>query len=150
MTGFPERPRGEVPALTADQMRQVDRLMVEDQHIELLQMMESAGRSLADAALALFAPATVAVLAGPGGNGGGGLVGARHHANRGVEVAVVLAAPGRMTPVAAHQLDAVRRMGIPVGDDLPATDLVVDALVGYSLHGPLRGRARDLVEQLGL
>ena len=35
------------PALTADQMREIDRVMVEDLHVELVQMMENAGRSLA-------------------------------------------------------------------------------------------------------
>ena len=83
----------DVPALTADQMREVDRAMVEDLHIELIQMMENAGRSLAQLAIARFAPARVTVLAGPGGNGGGGLVAARHLLNRGRTVSVVLSDP---------------------------------------------------------
>jgi len=37
-----------IPVVTADQMRAVDRAMVEDLHIELVQMMENAGRGLAD------------------------------------------------------------------------------------------------------
>jgi NAD(P)H-hydrate epimerase len=57
--------RRDVPTLTTDQMREVDRAMVEDLHIELIQMMENAGRSLAELALARFAPVTVTVLAGP-------------------------------------------------------------------------------------
>ena len=40
--------RSAVPALTTEQMRAVDRAMVDDLHIELVQMMENAGRSLAD------------------------------------------------------------------------------------------------------
>jgi NAD(P)H-hydrate epimerase len=59
-------------------MRQVDRAMVQDLHIELLQMMENAGRNLADVAITRIASVSVTVLAGPGGNGGGGLVAARH------------------------------------------------------------------------
>lgn len=38
---------GEVPYLTTDQMREVDRAMIEDYRIELVQMMENAGRNLA-------------------------------------------------------------------------------------------------------
>jgi NAD(P)H-hydrate epimerase len=49
-------------------------------------MMENAGRNLADLALRRFSPSTVVVLAGSGGNGGGGLVGARYLANRGATV----------------------------------------------------------------
>ena len=36
--------RRKLPALTTEQMREVDRVMVEDLHIELVQMMENAGR----------------------------------------------------------------------------------------------------------
>jgi NAD(P)H-hydrate epimerase len=66
--------RSAVPALTTEQMREVDRAMVEDLHIELVQMMENAGRNLAELAMTRFSPSSVTVLAGPGGNGGGGLL----------------------------------------------------------------------------
>jgi hypothetical protein len=69
-------------------MREVDRLVVEEYGIDLVRMMENAGRSLADLAITRFQPATVTVLAGTGGNGGGGLVAARHLSNRGVHVTV--------------------------------------------------------------
>lgn len=60
-------------------MREVDRLIVEDFHIELVQMMENAGRCLAHLARARFLDGNpsgrrVAVLSGIGGNGGGGLI----------------------------------------------------------------------------
>lgn len=119
--------------------------MIEDFGIELLQMMENAGRNLADLAWARYAPGTVVVLAGPGGNGGGGLAAARHLLNRGAEVSVVLAAD-ELTPVPAHQLGIVRRMGIPVPPEPPATaDLIIDALIGYSLRGDPTGRAAELI-----
>ena len=47
MNNLREIYRGEVPYLTTDQMREVDRAMIEDFHIELIQMMENAGRNLA-------------------------------------------------------------------------------------------------------
>lgn len=145
------------PTVTADQMREVDRVMVEDLHIGLIQMMENAGRGLADVATSVFAPKRVVVLAGSGGNGGGGLTAARHLANRGVGVTVVLARPGaQMTAVPAQQLDILRRMGVPVlAGDGPqwvstvarvAPDLVIDAVVGYGLSGPLADTAATLVE----
>ena len=135
-----------LPALTAEQMRAVDRAMVEDLHVELIQMMENAGRALAQLAIHRFAPANALVLAGPGGNGGGGLVAARHLANRGVAISVAVSTPAeRMTPVAAHQLDIVRRMGLPVTATPGPAQLVVDALIGYSLHGDPVGRAAELI-----
>ena len=82
----------EVPALTADQWREMDPLMVEELHIDLPRLVEDVRRSLADSVLARFAPATVTVLAGPGGNGGG-IAAARHEADRRVAVAVVFSRP---------------------------------------------------------
>ena len=55
-------------------MIEVDRVMVEDLKIELIQMMENAGRNLARLVLDLFNPASASVYAGSGGNGGGGVV----------------------------------------------------------------------------
>lgn len=68
-----------IPAITTDQMREVDRLMVDVFQIELIQMMENAGRNLARVALELFLEGEpvgklVQILTGSGGNGGGGLV----------------------------------------------------------------------------
>lgn len=136
------------PAVTAEQMREVDRLMVEEFHIELVQMMENAGRAVTDVAVADFDPGRVLVLAGPGGNGGG-LVAARHLLNRRREVHVVTAA-GRITPVTAHQLDILRRIGLALQEtattaDLAAADLIVDALLGYSLTGDPREPAATLI-----
>ena len=137
--------RSAVPALTTEQMRAVDRAMVEDLHIELVQMMENAGRNLAELAIARFSPGSVTVLAGPGGNGGGGLVAARHLVNRGSEVQVVLAAPDRLTPVPAHQADILARMGVPPATRPGTADLVIDALIGYSLRGDPTGTAAELI-----
>lgn len=139
-------PRADLPDLTVDQMREVDRIMIDDLGIGLLQMMENAGRNLADLAIRRYAPATTTVLTGPGGNGGGGLVAARHLRNRGVAVHVVLAAADRMSDVPAHQLRILEHMDVPVVDSPPSADLVIDALLGYSLRGDPRGRAAGLID----
>src|SRR5215472_8599880 len=125
--------RDAVPALTTEQMRAVDQAMVDDLHIDLVQMMENAGRNLAELAITRFAPDSVTVLAGPGGNGGGGLVAARHLANRGCQVQVVLSQPGRLTPVPAHQADILARMGVTMAGRPAPADVILDALIGYSL-----------------
>jgi len=143
--GFPVLPASTIPAVTAEQMREVDRIMVEDLHIELTQMMENAGRNLASLALRRFGPRAVTVLAGPGGNGGGGLVAARHLANHAVDVSVVLSSLDQIGEVPRHQLDIVERMGVAVTEEPPESDLVLDALLGYSLQGDPRGRAAELI-----
>jgi NAD(P)H-hydrate epimerase len=143
----------DIPAVTVQQMREVDRIMVEDLGIELQQMMENAGRALAGRARAMLggdaAGRRVTVLAGSGGNGGGGLVAGRRLALWGAEVTVVLAQPGEsMAGVPAQQLAVIGRIGVPVhgpGTQLPTADLLVDALIGYSLTGAPRPPASSLI-----
>ena len=137
-----------LPALTEAQMREVDRIMVEDLGIELIQMMENAGRNLAELALRRFRPGSVIVLAGPGGNGGGGLVAARHLVNRGLEVTVsVSRAPSDFGGVPAHQLATLDEMHVPRGvGAVSEADLIIDALIGYGLRGNPRGETRNLIE----
>jgi NAD(P)H-hydrate epimerase len=135
-----------LPALTAAQMAEVDRIMIEDLDIQLHQMMENAGRNLADLTMRRFDPRTVIVLAGSGGNGGGGITAARHLANRGVEVVVVLGQDrAAMGEVPGHQLDIVERLGVRISDEPEDGAVVIDALIGYSLKGEPRGRIADLI-----
>ena len=146
----------EIPWLSTEQMIEVDRAMIEDYGITLTQMMENAGRALALVAKARFLADSpkgrrVVVLAGTGGNGGGALVAARRLANWGADVHVLLAAAGRMTPVPAHQLNILHRMGIRVDDvdGMPAVgpvDLILDGIIGYSLQGAPRGAAQTMIE----
>lgn len=136
-----------LPAITTDQMREVDRIMIDDLGIELIQMMENAGHRLAAVVVDRFTPKTVTVLAGPGGNGGGGLAAARHLANRGSDVTVTLARPlDDLAPVPRHQADILDRMDVRFTADPPESEAVVDALIGYSLRGDPRGRTAELIE----
>jgi NAD(P)H-hydrate epimerase len=152
----------ELPFLTTDQMREVDRAMIEDYHIDLIQMMENAGRNLARLARHRFLNGdpqdrAVLVLAGSGGNGGGGLVCARHLYNWGAPVQVWTTRPrDEYLGVPAHQLDILYRMGVAVEQVpetvaasqaayLPPADLIIDALIGYSLSGAPRGPAAQLI-----
>src|SRR5258708_37180698 len=67
-------------ALTAAEMREVDRLTTERYGIPSLQLMEAAGKNVANAVLREFSPALsqrVTILCGKGNNGGDGLVAAR-------------------------------------------------------------------------
>lgn len=139
-------PTSELPALTAEQMREVDRIMVDDLGIQLVQMMENAGRSLADVAVTRYHPSSCTVLAGPGGNGGGGLAAARHLHNRGVAVNVVLEEGRELQGVPAHQLEILRRMNVAVVADPRPASLVIDAMIGYSLRGDPRGPVAEWID----
>lgn len=148
--------RESIPALTTDQMVEVDRLMIEEYDIQLVQMMENAGRNLADLTQLMLAGEVldrpILVLAGRGANGGGGMVAARHLANRGADVQVMLAHPMEtFDGVPAHQLKTLLSMGVSVtlagdGWELPSADLIIDALIGYGLSGNPRGSTAHLIQ----
>lgn len=142
-----------VPAVTATEMRAVDRIAVEEYAIGIRQMMEHAGRALAGV-VRTVADGPVLVLAGNGGNGGGGLCAARHLANRDTAVRVVLDRPlAALEGPAGRHARTLDRMGVRIDtgtghiEDTPV-DCVIDALVGYGLEGPLRGPAKNLVESV--
>src|SRR6516165_9320282 len=146
-----------IPAVTVAQMREVDRIMVDELHIELLQMMENAGRCLAAHTRSWLSGQVrgrqVVVLAGSGGNGGGGLVAARRLTIWGAAAAVVLGqSRSEVRGVPAHQLEILHRMGVPVWtpgqsppDALAHADAILDALIGYSRQGPPREPIASLI-----
>jgi len=143
-----------VPAITAAQMREVDRIAVEEFGLGLLQMMENAGRNLAGNVMELLdtAAGRVVVLAGAGGNGGG-IACARHLHNHGFDVAIVLdREAATLTGAPAAQLATLAAAGLVPANSGEApglvhgADLVVDALIGYSLAGAPRGRTAELIE----
>ncbi|MFX1256048.1 MAG: NAD(P)H-hydrate epimerase [Promethearchaeota archaeon] len=148
----------EYPYITSAQMREIDRLMVEECHIELIQMMENAGRNLARLARSRFLKGDpvgkiVLILAGSGGNGGGGLVCARFLHNWGAKVRVVVTKPfSKLKGVPKHQLDILMRMNISilVSDEKltlqDSFDLIIDSLIGYSLRGAPRDEAARLIK----
>jgi len=147
---YPAQTFDDVGWLTEVQMIEVRSRHDHDLHIELIQMMENAGRNLAQLVIDLYSPDTVAVLCGTGGNGGGGLVAARHLANRGVDVTVTLSKPAAsLAGAPAHQHDVVQRMGLAVVKDPRPADVTIDALIGYSMKGPPRGRVAELIEIVG-
>jgi NAD(P)H-hydrate epimerase len=138
-----------IPYLNTEQMIDVDRAMVEDFKIELIQMMENAGRCLAWLARERFLKnglngAQIVVLAGTGGNGGGAMVCARRLHCWGGEVKVILTGqPGKNAQVPGHQLEILKRMGVDVMHSqnlaaVNAPDLIIDGIIGYSLKGPPR------------
>jgi NAD(P)H-hydrate epimerase len=131
----------QVPAVTADVMREADRIATEETGPNIYQMMENAGRNLALVAIELLGEkwqrATVVVLAGSGGNGGGGICAARHLANRNLDVRLCLARPEHMGEVPGWQRKVFRHAGgREIGRSLlydTRPNLILDALIGYGL-----------------
>jgi ADP-dependent NAD(P)H-hydrate dehydratase / NAD(P)H-hydrate epimerase len=113
-------------------------------------LMENAGRATAEAIERRFAPGTVAVLCGPGNNGGDGFVIARHLAKLGWTVRLGLVGkPGKLKGDAALMAKRWKRKPVPVTPEiLDGANLVVDALFGVGLGRALDGPVRETVEAI--
>jgi NAD(P)H-hydrate epimerase len=117
-------------------------------------MMENAGRNLALHVIDMLDGKRdrVTILAGAGGNGGGGLCRARHLHNRGFETTVVpSSAAEELEGAAQNQLRVLQVAGVQptpashAGDAIQDAGLVVDALIGYGLRGAARGLTAELI-----
>ena len=132
--------------LTTRQMAEADRLTIAS-GIPGIDLMENAGRAVADAVTARFRSGErILVIAGPGNNGGDGFVAARILRERGFLVQIMLLGePGRLRGDAAL---AYQRWDGPI--DSPTCDpgapaAIIDALFGAGLDRPLDGQAASLV-----
>jgi len=134
--------------LTAEEMGEADRIAIAG-GIPGLTLMENAGRAVADEVARRFPDAgTVAVLCGPGNNGGDGFVAARHLAERGYKVRLAFKGdPTRLPPDAAANAKRFAGAREPLtADILAGADVVVDGLFGAGLTRPIEGDYAVLIE----
>jgi len=134
--------------LTAEEMGRADRLAIEG-GVSGAVLMENAGRGVADEVSARFPDATtVAVLCGPGNNGGDGFVAARLLLERGYRVRLGFDGdPNRLPADAAAMAGCFAGMYEPLSADLLAgADVIVDALFGAGLARPIEGATAGLIE----
>lgn len=134
-------------------MIEVDRLMTVDYGIELTQMMENAGRNLAELTRRIsgdsLAGLSVCVLCGRGNNGGGGMVAARHLRNRGADVHIIRLAGG-LKEVPAKQWKILEELGLKNEPyfDLSEAGIILDALIGYGMQGKPRPETAGWIEKI--
>jgi ADP-dependent NAD(P)H-hydrate dehydratase / NAD(P)H-hydrate epimerase len=137
------------PLYDAEGMRAVDRWAIEEMGVPSLELMESAGRAVAEAVAELTPEGPVRVLCGKGNNAGDGLVAARHLAGMGYAVEALLLWPGdELSGDAAANLE--RTEAEPAGEDLDRrladSGAVVDAIFGTGFSGEVRGPAAAAIE----
>lgn len=156
-----------IPALTRAQLAELDRRASEEYGLPGAVLMENAGRGAAEHVLALLAArhgrgqsaARVAVLCGPGNNGGDGCVVARHLANAGIAVEIFAThALEDLKGDAAIMRRAAEKMGVPIHDVASAEafeaarsllargDVFVDGLLGTGFRGEVRPAIARIIQ----
>ncbi len=147
-------------SITSKEMRALE-INSEYFGVSRLQLMENAGRNIADQITERFkAPKTrVALFCGLGGNGGDGFVAARHLLSRGFKVEILLA--GRPVDISDREacanwnaLHALKEYvtihevyDSSLVPDVKA-DIVVDSLLGIGLKGTPRPPIRQLINKI--
>jgi len=152
--------------VSAQEMRQMDRLTMEELGIPPAVLMENAGAALAREIRRHYPDVRrVLVLAGAGNNGGDGFVAARWLANQGIHVTLCfLGREERLSAESALHLQVLQRMAEQVQSvrvvsesaielaslrrHLDDAELVVDALFGVGLNRPIQGEMAEVIRWL--
>lgn len=147
-------PRSARPLFDATGSRTVDTWAIDRQGIPGISLMVAAARAATRVIRGRFPGARrIAVVAGPGNNGGDGFEVARRLHGDGRAVVIVRVTERDAEGDAATMLAGARAAGVTIADrpdgvidaDLEGADLVVDALLGTGARGAPRGAAERAV-----
>ena len=147
--------------VTSEQMRQIERL-ADERGLSWQILMDNAGLAFAKEVQRITGGVLarhIAILVGPGNNGGDGLVAARHFHDWGAVAKVILCSPRADTD---HNCRAVLQRGIPVSDGsvggdlsspdvigvLSSADVIVDALFGTGKSRPIEGLFKEILDRV--
>jgi len=138
-----------IELLTNAEMAEADRLTIAG-GIPGIELMENAGRAVADAAGAACQGRRLVIVAGPGNNGGDGFVAARRLAERGYAVRVSFV--GDAKRLKGDAALAAGRWSGPVEQASPVSladcDIVIDALFGAGLDREVEGLPRAMIRAM--
>ena len=149
--------------VTAEQMREMDRLTIQKYGVPSLTLMERAGQAVTQAILQNFARNAkqgVLIVAGKGNNGGDGFVVARLLKKKRIPCEVaLLARKDELSPDAAHNLRAYLKLKGKVteisadqlellGERMSQKGLIVDAILGTGVKNEVRGLFGDAITMI--
>uniref|UniRef100_A0AC34PYG1 NAD(P)H-hydrate epimerase n=1 Tax=Panagrolaimus sp. JU765 TaxID=591449 RepID=A0AC34PYG1_9BILA len=137
--------------LSQNEAIKIDQELFNDYGFSVDQLMELAGLSCAQSIYSFYPKGKVLVVAGPGNNGGDGLVCARHLKLFGYEP-VILYPKQSKNDLMNRLVKQTTLMGIPyleaIPRDLEGFKLVVDAMFGFSFKPPIREPFDDIINVL--
>ena len=148
-----------IPIISTNQMKQVDRLAVKKYGLQLIQMMENAGRNLAKLTKVLLGNSVlkkhIIVVSGKGNNGGGGLVSARHLSNWGAKVTLMLpeeplfGVPEIQRKI-IQNLPIERKIGKNAYQEISSSnaEMILDTMIGYGLKANPKGWIASMITKI--
>jgi ADP-dependent NAD(P)H-hydrate dehydratase / NAD(P)H-hydrate epimerase len=132
-----------------ERMRATDRWAIEELAIPGLELMERAGRGLADLVVAVAPDGAIAIACGKGNNGGDGYVAARLLREAGRAVRVLAVAPrDQLSGDARANAERVDGIEPFAAGRLDGCAVAVDALLGTGFSGAPHGAAADAIAAL--
>ena len=138
------------PLHDAETMRGVDAWAIDERGVPSLELMEAAGRAVAEAAEEVATPGPARIVCGKGNNGGDGLVAARHLAESGHDVEVLLLSPPDQLSADAtanlERFSGTAREFEPGA--LAGSGVVVDAIFGTGFEGAPRDPAAAAIGEI--
>ncbi len=149
------------PVVTAEKMKFLDKKASMEYGIKELDLMENAGRKIAEEILKQASADKFLICSGRGNNGGDGLVAARYlkKAQRDAEVLIVAPRSSGYGALVVENISRAREAGVPVNmvdgknvEDFEGkfrwADAFVDALLGVSAIGKPAGAVRRLIQMM--
>jgi len=150
--------------LTSREMKEIDNITINEIGIPGCVLMENAGIQIYRAIKKKFPDLKkekISIIAGPGNNGGDGLVVARHLFNEGVIPNIYLiASKEKVKGDARINLDIAEKIGLKIQeitsektwnlykDEISSSTLIIDAIFGTGLTRPAEGLFKKIIEDI--
>lgn len=145
-----------LPLVAASEMKEIDRKATEAFGIPSLNLMENAGKGLAEAILKYYPGSKrIAVFCGKGNNGGDGLVAARYLSETATIAVFLLCNKNEITEDAKANLTSFKGKVFEVSGEeglkkavsgAAKADVIIDAIFGTGLKSPVSGLIKDAIE----
>ena len=147
--------------VTAEQMRQIDRLTIEELGIPEMVLMENAGKAVVDFLKEQFSDLqgkNITIVAGSGNNGGDGLVAARYLQQLGAHVKVFLLADRELSPSAQSNYNILEKLPVKIYKldnenslhllkvTVNYSDIFIDAMLGTGISREVSGRVEQVID----
>lgn len=148
--------------VTASEMRDMDRLTINDAGIPGVVLMENAAKGATEVFMEHFNPtedSAIFVICGKGNNGGDGYVMARYLHNRGMKVSVIIAGDkSTISGDALVNLSVIEKLGIEISEIIDDTafetlyqrlsecSYIIDGIFGTGLNSPVTGIYKKIID----